>query len=116
MKKQVSFLFFGLFFITLFSFAQQKTVHTSKAAQYLSDKGYWTIESNLNTPKNSIIYFYTMQNQLVYKETIEGMRIRLHKRKILERLKKVLEQSVLAYEQNHSASKDQMLVTRILKK
>lgn len=112
MKK---FLFFFLIIASLSSFAQEETPKC-KAGHYTSDKGYWVIESNVKSPKNSTIYFYTTQDQLVYKETVEGTRININRKKVLLRLKNVLEQSVLTYEQNHKATQDQMLVTLALKK
>lgn len=116
MKKYVRFLFFGLLFTVLTSFAQDKTPEKSKAGRYVSEKGYWNIESNQKTPRNSIIRFYNIQNQLVYEEAIQGMKVRINKRKVLLCLKNVLEQSVLAYEQNHSASQGQMLFMQAFKK
>lgn len=116
MKKNLLLLAFALFLASAACLAQDEATQKSKAAKYLSDKGYWIIESNVKTPKSSVIYFYTTQDQVVYKETIEGMKIRINKRKVLQRLKNVLEQSVLAYEQNHLFQQDKMIVALALKK
>ncbi|WP_410971329.1 hypothetical protein, partial [Salmonella sp. SAL04269] len=32
--------------------------------KWVSEKGYWIIESNIKTPETSIVYFYTNDNTL----------------------------------------------------
>jgi hypothetical protein len=112
MKKQ----FFSLLTTVLFlsvstaSFAQQEHLST-KFPKWLSRNGYWVVESNVKTPKNNTIYFYTTDNTMVYKETVEGVKLHLNRTKTLMRLKGVLDQSVTAWQQQHVAKENQMLVT-----
>ncbi|MEO6219962.1 MAG: hypothetical protein ABIO81_06005 [Ginsengibacter sp.] len=54
------------------------------------------IESNITTPLNSIVYFYNNQKLLAYKEKMQGMKINLKKR-VLMNFKDILEQSVTAW-------------------
>ncbi len=119
MKKQTSTLLIVMVLCSLAAvcFAQdEQQSYTLVTSKWISEKGYWTIESNIKTPENSIIYFYNNENALVYKEKIEGMKINLKKRKVLMHLKNILEQSVIAWEKQHILRENEMLVTVALKK
>ena len=69
-----------------------------KIPRWVSDRGYWVVESNINSPLNHIIRFYNNANELLYKETLQGVKLNAGKRKVKMKLKKVLEASVLAWE------------------
>src|SRR5262245_29793288 len=93
------------FFIVLIVLAM---AHVSAVAQdqpvipsWTPDAGYWVAESNVHQPKHYTIYFYTDQHVLVYKESIEGVRLNLDSRRVKKRLKKVLEKSLWAWQQHH---------------
>ncbi len=58
---------------------------------WVSGKGYWMVESNIHHPKHACIYFYTSNNVLVYKETIEGVNLHLNKPATKMKLKQALE-------------------------
>jgi hypothetical protein len=116
MKKQIAtcvafIILQGLFVVC---FAQKK--QQPGLPKWLSEKGYWIIESNIKTPQNSIVYFYTNENELMYKEKIEGIKINLKKRKVLLNLKKVLEQSIISWEEQHVLKEDEKLLATGLKK
>ena len=65
MKKQLFVtLFLGLILHTAL-FAQDKARDTP---EWVSDKGWWVVESNIHTPKKHIVYFYNNDGVLVYKE------------------------------------------------
>lgn len=83
---------------------------------WVSEKGWWVVESNVHTPKQHIIYFYNNDHVLVYKEKIEGMRINASKRATRMQLKQVLETSVLAWEKNHKLTENEALVVNSLRK
>ena len=72
--------------------------NTSRSPRWVSEKGYWVVESNIKTPKNSIVYFYTNDQKLVYTEKINGMVLNTSKRKTRMKLKKVLDKVVNAWE------------------
>jgi hypothetical protein len=118
MKKEISIFVTALVCCCLFvsSFAQDEQRYAPAAPKWVSDKGYWIIESNIKTPENSIIYFYTNDNELVYKEKIEGVRINLKKRRVLMNLKTVLEQSIIGWNEQHILKQNEMLVALALKK
>lgn len=69
-----------------------------KFPDWVSDKGYWVVESNINSPLDHIITFYNNDNKLLYKETLTGVKLNPEKRKVKMKLKKVLESAVLAWE------------------
>lgn len=118
MKKQ--FLFAVMFsLISLFASAQTETngeVDMIPVPKWVSNKGYWVVESTLKNPKTSIVYFYTNENLLVYKEKVEGIVLNLKKTKIKMCLKKVLEQSVYAYAQRRAVSENEAWVASSFKK
>ena len=84
--------------------------------EWVSEKGWWVVESNIHTPKQHIVYFYNNDGVLVYKEKIEGLRINPSKRTTRMQLKQVLESAVLAWENKHQLKEDQELVINSLRK
>jgi hypothetical protein len=76
----------------------------------MSGKGYWVIQNNLRTPKNSIIFFYTNQHELVYREAITGKRINTERIKTRKRLEAVLEQAVTAFQKEGMVKENQQMV------
>lgn len=119
MKKQFFTFFATLLFVSLSTtlFAQEPSeTGQHPTPGWVSDKGYWVVESNIKTPGNSTLYFYTTDNVLVYKENVAGMKIRLNRTKVLMRLKNVLEQSVTAWQEQHISKENQMLVAIALRK
>jgi len=113
MKKYFKLLFLTLT-VSLFSLAslaqEEEQTQDIQAPKWISDRGYWQVESNVKTPKVAIIYFYNNDRVLVYKETIDGIRMNLKKKRILMCLKTVLEQTVTAWEQKHAAGEDKDLL------
>jgi hypothetical protein len=111
MKKQmftvVAILFFASLSTSLFA---QEQHHSQKSPKWLSSNGYWVVESNVKTPKNSTIYFYNTDDVMVYKETVQGVKIRVDRVKTLKRLRTVLDESVIAWQQQHVIKENQMLV------
>ena len=114
MKKQ-AFLFV---FVVLFScttslgFSQNYTQKITQQAlpKWVSTIGYWVVESNVYVPRHHIVYLYNNDNMLVYKETLDGITLKLKKRKTKMQLKKLVDQTVLAYLQKQKGSEDEMLV------
>lgn len=102
--KKIILLSFSLICLGLAGLTQQKKEE--------SDKGYWVIENNIKTPRQSVVYFYTPENQLVYKETVIGRKLNVSRRRICKRLNAVLEQSILAWKNNKAMKAGQQLVLR----
>lgn len=121
MKKNL----FALMLTTFFSFAtasvfaqseEEETPTVNSIPKWVSDNGYWVVETTTTNPSTSTLYFYNNDQVLVYKERVEGFVFNLKKRSIKMRLKKVLDQSVVAYEQRKQAAENEMWVMNILKK
>jgi hypothetical protein len=51
---------------------------------------YWVIESNLFTPRNSIVYFYNAENQLMYKQTVSGKKLNVNRALVRKKLNDML--------------------------
>lgn len=81
--------------------------------KWLSNKGYWVVESNKKTPKEATVYFYTSENLLVYKEEIRNKKLKLNRRKTLLRLKSALEEAVVAYEQGIWGQQDNIVAVHL---
>lgn len=110
MKKQLLPLLATILLVTFSttSFAQQEPA--KKLPKWLSPNGYWVVEGNVKAPKKNTIYFYNTENTMVYKETVEGVRLHLDRTKTLMRLKNVLDQSVTAWQKYHVSKDNQALV------
>lgn len=52
----------------------------------------WVIESNVKTPKNSIVKFYNAKQELIYQEAVVGKRININRTKVKEGLNGILKQ------------------------
>ncbi|MBL7738366.1 MAG: hypothetical protein JNK14_04050 [Chitinophagaceae bacterium] len=102
----------ALTFISLCSFAQDE--QQTATPRWVSDKGYWVVESNIHAPLNHIIRFYDNNDVLIYKETITGIKLNPAKRKVRMKLKKVLDASVLAWEKNKQPEENKDYVASIL--
>ncbi|WP_293297116.1 hypothetical protein [Pedobacter sp. UBA4863] len=59
-----------------------------------ADFANWVIESNIKTPKISVIKFYNAQQELIYQEEIKNKRINVNKIKVQKQLNKILAQLV----------------------
>ncbi|MBC7947473.1 MAG: hypothetical protein H7Y42_06310 [Chitinophagaceae bacterium] len=94
--------------------AQEKSSNVSTHPKWVSDKGYWVVESNIKTPKDQIIRFYNNDHVLIYKETVKGVRLNLQKRQVKMKLKKVLETSVVAWELRKTPEEEKEYVARML--
>jgi hypothetical protein len=64
----------------------------------VSEKGYWVIESNICTPRESRVHYYNNRHQLVHTETISGRKMKIENRKTLLALKEKTELAVDLYE------------------
>ena len=87
--------------LSLGLFAQLHRVKSAKVRPrvpaWVSEKGYWVVESNFHTPHSHTVFFYNNENQLMYKETLDGIKLNPEKRKIKMKLKKALETAALAW-------------------
>ncbi len=91
----------------------QKTGHAS-SKDWVPNNGYWVIESNTHTPKFNIFYFYNDNDSLIYTEKIEGKKINIKNKVTLRKLKNLLDNSLLTWNQIEQAKEDGSLVKAIL--
>lgn len=109
-QKRLTAALSALFlFLTLFASAQPRT---PKAARWISDKGYWVVESNIHTPKQSTVFFYNNDGVLLYKEAVSGHRIHPERNSTRRRLAAVLEQSIALWEKNGATHENQQWLAR----
>ncbi len=113
MRKLLSLLMVSLMVTT--AVLAQEPEETTPTPKWISEKGYWIIESNVKTPTTSIIHFYDINNNKIYSEKVEGVQLNLKKRKTLMLLKKALDESLIAYANTKRARQDVDLVKNIFK-
>lgn len=109
-----SILFFALS-VSNSVFAQDEEQQPLRTPKWISEKGYWVVQSNIHTPKHSIIYFYNNDDVQVYKEEIDGVKVNLNKDRTKMRLKKILEQSIVAWETTHQPKENEQWVAKALR-
>lgn len=107
--KKLVIVPFTFFLISTVSAQQKKIKETNSPA------GFWVIESNVATPLDHVIFFYTTNEELVYTETLKGVKLKLRKRKTIDRLNNVLATSILAWQKNKLPEKNKELVSVKLK-
>ncbi|MEO8402941.1 MAG: hypothetical protein ABI480_00040 [Chitinophagaceae bacterium] len=100
MKKNLTTIIATLIlvFISVAGHAQDEQVSTPKA-KWISDKGFWVVEGNVNNALEHTLHFYNNNKVEIYKETVSGVKLKLNKRKTLMQMKSVLENAVIAWEQ-----------------
>ena len=93
---------------------QEEAYETPKieTPKWVSEKGYWVIQSNKKTPKESIIYFYNNEHRLVYQEEIKDRKLKMNK-KTLMKLKTALEEAVASNEKGMWASRTELVKQRL---
>ncbi len=77
--------------------------------KWISEKGYWVVESNKMTPKDATVYFYNNENILVYKEEIRNQKLKLNRKKTLLRFKIALDEAITSYEKGTWAHQNNLL-------
>lgn len=98
MKRIISLLLTGILAITSIELNAQEETPAATTPEWVSEKGYWVVESNKKTPKDATVYFYTNDHQMVYKEEVKGRKLKLNRNKTLLHLKAVLEEAITSHE------------------
>lgn len=96
--------------------AQDEAPDRKAAPRWTPDKGYWVAETNLNQPNRYTIFFYTNEQELIYSEKIEGVKLNFHSRRVKMRLKKVLQKSLLAWQRQRQVKENEGLVISLLQR
>lgn len=111
MKKKLGSLIITALFasFTLTAIAQDEERAESSSPKWVSKYGYWVVESNIKTPKSSTVFFYNNNDILVYSEKVEGVKLNTRRRKTLMKLKEVLDESLIAWNQKKSIKGEQLV-------
>jgi hypothetical protein len=88
----------------------------NKIPRWTPDEGYWVAQTNVNEPQQCTIFFYTDNHELIYKETIEGVKLDLQTRRVKMRLKKVLATSLQAWHEQKQVKENEGLVINLLQR
>ncbi len=90
------------------AFAQEEEVTPAPVApRWVSEKGYWVVESNIHVPKQYTVRFYNNDQVMVYKEQVQGIVLKLERRRVKMNLRKVLEAAVLAWEKQRQTKENE---------
>jgi len=102
-------------FFSLSVSGQDEDRQPLRTPKWISEKGYWVVESNIHTPLHSTIHFYNNDHMEVYKEEVNGVKINLEKNKTKMKLKRILEQSIVAWDKDHPLKESEQWVTHALR-
>lgn len=115
MKKtfKVRAIFLGLMMASISASAQEEAEApvASIIPKYVSDKGYWVVEGNINNRLEHTIHFYNNSDLQVYRQTISG-KLKLNKRKTLMHIKRMLDTAVIAWEERRPLSENLFAATK----
>ncbi|MBN8783458.1 MAG: hypothetical protein ABS85_01880 [Sphingobacteriales bacterium SCN 48-20] len=98
-----------LFVFTLLAAMQLSAQVAGRTPRWVSAQGYWVAESNKQQPLEHSIRFYNNDDVLVYEEKLSGVKLNLERRKVRMKLKSVLEQAVVAWQQQKSGNETAMV-------
>lgn len=99
-KKGLSLVILGM--ISVGALAQEQRKSPYKFPRWVSDKGYWVVETNLHSRLNHLVSFYNNDNILLYKKSLTGVKFNADKRKVKMKLKKELESAITAWERKNN--------------
>ncbi len=96
-----------ILFFSFSAFSQQ----AAPVPAWLSDKGYWVTETQLQQPKRATIRFYNNEHVLVGVSTVSGTRLNIKKTKVKMKLKAMLEASLLQWASQQNAAEHTATMT-----
>ena len=99
MRKLVSFII--MVFLVVHVCAQEPKTEA---------QGYWVIQNHIKSSKQSVVYFYSPDHKLMYRETVTGKKIRLNP-KTIRRLNKVLHQTQLTWQKDKMVKENEQLLS-----
>ena len=101
--------------VSTFNAVNAQTAVSPREPKWVSAKGFWVVETSGIDQKTHVIHFYNNDNQLVYKESLSGVRLKTSRRAVKMKLKKVLENSVAGWELKKEQTENLALVARAFK-
>lgn len=105
MKKNI---FCGLLLLLAYAGNTQQIASIQKQ----ESQGFWVVESNVKTPKSSMVYFYTPEGILMYKENVNDKKLKVNRRKTVKRLNAALQEIALAWQNKKTTKENAQLVAR----
>lgn len=91
--------------------AQGWAVQKNRQPRWISDKGFWQVQSHIRSPRKNTVYFFNNDKVLIYKENVNGVKLNLSKMSVKMRLKKALEAAILAWDKEPVLLTDRQLVS-----
>ena len=88
------------------------TAIAQKSKTQKEPDGFWVIESNVKTPRQSTVYYYNRSNEVIYREDVSGKKLNTARRRTVRRLNQVLDQSLIAWESNKTNNSGQLVKTK----
>src|SRR6476620_6110071 len=82
------------------------------AQKHVPVKGNWVVESNVKDPKNSMVFFYNDNLELIYQEKITGKKINIDRAKV----KKALNQTLQIALSKKNYKNDSLLLLSLLRR
>jgi hypothetical protein len=91
-----------------------KKYSPAASPEWVSEKGYWVIESNIKNNRGAVIYFYNFSDRLIYSEKLESIKLKLRKKKTLMKLKIALESAIMQWGDEPSVKHNSGLIAKEL--
>ena len=63
----------------------------------MPDQGFWVIQNNVKSPKESVVFFYNSNKELIFKQTVSGKKLKVSRPKIVRRLNAALDEAIIAW-------------------
>jgi hypothetical protein len=87
-----------LVLISIGAFAQEQGRRQPRFPRWISEKGYWVVETNRHSPRHHLIRFYNNDHILLYSKSLAGVKLNPDKRRVKMKLKRELETAIVAWE------------------
>lgn len=94
MKKRILFAFAFTAYFAVAGYSQEVLTTQKSLPDWVSQEGYWVVESNIRNKKQHTVFFYNNQHQLVGRKEISGVKLRLQRVKTKRMLKVELENAL----------------------
>jgi hypothetical protein len=83
---------------------------------YLPENGFYVLVSNKNNKYDTLVQFYTDDQQLIYEETVHAKNFNLNKKKVLRCLNFCLTKALLAWNYKKEVLRDKNWLASTLHK
>ncbi|MEO5594919.1 MAG: hypothetical protein ABIR15_03185 [Chitinophagaceae bacterium] len=93
MKKNI-ITYLATAILVFASFSSYSQDHDRSAPAWVSDKGYWVVETNIHQPLQYTIRFYNNENTIIGTKDISGKKMNMKRRRVKMQLKSMLEFSL----------------------